>query len=134
MTERQEQLINYLLNQLKENEAKYVSKEEIQQNLLDENGFNYYIDKPSSRKGDSYRLEITKDCDVINRSTEQECSYLIISNSKGYKIATREEAIVWAENQKKSIAKRCIKRNNMLRKYKLDGQFSLENVEVKTFL
>ena len=65
---------------------------------------------------------------------EQECEYMIISNTKGYKIATRDELKQWAERQKRFIEKKCIKRNNMLRKYKLDGQFNIDSVEIKPFI
>lgn len=134
MTDRQRLLINYLLWEFNRDNKRYISKDAIQQNVIDINGYFAYTITPTKRKGDSYRLQITKDVDCINRSSELECSYLIISNSKGYKIATRDELIKWAEKQKRYIEKKCIKRNNMLRKYKLDGQFDLDLVEIKPFI
>lgn len=134
MTDRQKALINYLIKQYEMDPSKYISKDDIQQNCIDENGYFYYINRPTQRKGDSYRLQITSDCDTINRLNEQECSYMIISNNLGYKIASRDELIEWAERQKRFIEKKCIKRNNMLRKYKLDGQFDINSVEIKSFI
>lgn len=134
MTERQQLLVNYLLWEFKRDSKRYISKEAIQESVIDSDGYHYYVNRPSKRKGDSYRKEITSDVDAINRSSEQECSYMIISNSVGYKIATRDELIKWAESQKRAIEKKCIKRNNMLRKYKLDGQFDLNSLEIKSFI
>ena len=134
MTNRQKELLRVLIYEFEKDNTKYVSKEEIQQACFDEDDMYFYIIKPSSRKGDSYRIEITKDCDTINRMNEEECSYIIISNSTGYKIATADELVEWAERQKRAIQKKCIKRNNMLRKYKLNGQMNLENVEIKPFI
>ena len=134
MTERQRRLVNYLLKQYEKDNSFYIPKELIYYGVRDDDNNYMYPNHPTERVGDSYRKEITKDCDTINRMSEQECSVMIISNKEGYKIATRDELIEWAEKQKRFIEKKCIKRNNMLRKFKLDGQFDLNLVEVKAFI
>lgn len=134
MTERQQKLIDFLLNQYEKDNKQYIPKELIYFGVRNNNGDYMYPNKPTKRFGDCYRKEITKDCDTINRMNEQECSIMIISNKEGYKIATRNELIEWAEKQKRFIEKKCIKRNNMLRKFKLDGQININLVEIKPFM
>lgn len=133
MTNRQRALIDYLIRRFNQNQNEYVSKEDIQQCVIDNNDFHYYINRPSKREGDSYRKHITDDVHAINCMDEEECAVMIISNSRGYKIATIEELKSWADNQRKSIERRCIKRNIMLRKYKLDGQLTLKNEVISPF-
>ena len=134
MRDRQKKLIEFLLKQYEKDNTKYIPKELIYYGVRDDDNNYYYPNHPTERAGDSYRKEITKDCDTINRMNEQECSVMIISNKEGYKIATRDELIEWAEKQKRFIEKKCIKRNNMLRKFKLDGQFDIFSFEIKSFI
>ena len=134
MTERQKRLVNFLLTQYEKDNKRYITKELIYFSVINDDEEYMYHNTYTKREGDSYRKEITSDVDTINRLDEKECSYIIISNSTGYKIASREEVIEWAEKQKRFIEKKCIKRNNMLKKYKLDGQFDLFSFEIKPFM
>lgn len=134
MTERQKKLVRFLLKQYEQDNKRYISKDLIYVYVRDDDHNTMYHLTYTQRAGDSYRKEITSDVDTINRLDEKECSYIIISNSTGYKIASREEVIEWAEKQRRFIEKKCIKRNNMLKKYKLDGQFDLFSFEIKPFM
>ena len=134
MTERQKRLVSFLLKQYEKDNKRYIPKELIYFSVRNDDDEYMYHNTYTKREGDSYRKEITSDVDTINRLDEKECPYIIISNLIGYKIASREEVIEWAEKQKRFIEKKCIKRNNMLKKYKLDGQFDLFSFEIKPFM
>ena len=134
MTERQKRLVNFLLKQYEKDNKRYIPKELIYFSVRNDDDEYMYHNTYTKREGDSYRKEITSDVDTINRLDEKECAVIIISNREGYKIASREEIVEWAQRQRIFIEKKCIKRNNMLKKYKLDGQFDLFSFEIKPFM
>ena len=134
MTERQKRLVSFLLKQYEKDNKRYIPKELIYFSVRNDDDEYMYHNTYTKREGDSYRKEITSDVDTINRLDEKECAVIIISNREGYKIASREEIVEWAQRQRIFIEKKCIKRNNMLKKYKLDGQFDLFSFEIKPFM
>ena len=76
MTERQKRLVNYLLKQYEIDNKRYISKDLIYLYVRDDENKTMYHHTFTKRAGDSYRKEITKDVDTINRLDEKECAVI----------------------------------------------------------
>lgn len=114
MNNRQKSLYECLNRQLW-----YVSQTQIGRELLTD-----YDDLDCNDYHNSYaRQLLTKDIRAINNDTTAE--KIIISSRNGIKLATKEEAIKFIENQYKAVFRKLKRIRKLEKKANLNGQFKI---------
>ncbi len=125
MNERQKELYTFL----KEYPNQWVSKEEISYQLYANYPRCYEVS--SEHNSRAFAL-IRQDIRAINRSDEVE--KIIVSSKKGYKVATKKEAIRYIERRFKRDLK-SLKLDWLLKKKcGLEGQITIDGEEIKPFI
>lgn len=98
---------------------KYISKREIAEAL----SYYYNVDDNSTR----YLRVIEKDIRELNKALDH--NHLIVSNSKGYKIATEEEFAAYIEKRKRFLKNYYMLTKTMIDKSRLDNQYKITFTE-----
>lgn len=128
MNERQCKLYQ-TLEEISKTSQKWVAKEEICELLS-----TYYprhIENNSEHNSSAY-AKIRIDVREINKSDEVE--KVIVSNKKGYKIATKEEAAKYIEKRFRRDLKALKLDWHLKKKCNLDGQLNIDLHEVKAYV
>ena len=129
MNKRQKELYEFLIDEFITGQKDWNSKEKISSQL--EDYYPRYLEKSSEHNSRAYAI-IRQDVRAINRSDEAE--HIIISSKKGYKIATKEEAVKYIEKRFRRDLKSLKLDWHLKKKYDLDRQISIDMKEVKTFI
>lgn len=128
MTERQIALYEYLL----EKGDTYTSQAEIARDLYEYYGNGECCLEPKDYHNTNERLRILMDIREINAGADFE--KLIISNSKGVKIATEEEFERYIKNLYNSVFKKLKRVRIMEKKGNANGQIDFNGDTVEAFL
>lgn len=128
MNDRQWELY-HTLEEISKSSKKWVTKEEICTILS-----TYYprhAENNSEHNSSAYAM-IRIDVREINKSDEVE--KVIVSNKKGYKIATKEEAANYIEKRFRRDLKALKLDWHLKKKCNLDGQLNIDLHEVKAYV
>ena len=117
---------------LMEQGDKYTPQSEIARELYSEFGNGECCLEPREYHNTSERLDLLRCKQSINDSAEFE--KIIISNSKGMKIATEEEAERYLANQYKALFRKLRRLRTMERKCNLHNQITVDGHTVESFL
>jgi hypothetical protein len=128
MNARQEELYKYLLSKGDE----WTTHAEIARELYQYYGNAECCLEPKDYHNSTERTLITKDCREISTSTE--CEKIIISSSKGVKIANEAEAERYLRNQYKALFRKLKRIRTMERKCNLHNQMDFGGHTVEAFL
>ena len=123
MNERQERLYQFLLEKSSTNQ--YISKEEICYNLPE---FYPRFEEKSTEHNSRAFSTIRNDVRAINRSDVEK---IVVSSKKGYKIATKDEAIDFINNRFKRDLSSLKTNWNLKRKVGLNNQVKMEREMLK---
>jgi hypothetical protein len=124
----QKKLYEFLLEQ----GDKYTSQAEIARELFREFGNGECFIEPKDYHNTSERIDLLRCKQSINDSADFE--KIIISNSKGMKIATEEEAERYLANQYNALFRKLKRIRTMERKCNLHNQMDFDGHTVKAFL
>lgn len=123
MTNRQKALYACL-----ERQSYYVSQTQIGRELLEE-----YDDCNSNDYHNSNaRMVLTRDIRAINNDMSAE--KIILSYRQGIKLATKEEAVKFIDNQYKSVFRKLKRIRKLEKKANLNGQFKIISDENGDFV
>jgi hypothetical protein len=128
MKERQIALYNYLLSR----NGEWTTHAEIARELYREYGNAECCLEPKDYHNTSERIEILKTCRDINSSYEFD--KIIISGSKGIKLATEEEFNKYIRNQYRAIFRKLKRTRELERKAIRNNQINFMGNFVEAFL
>ena len=128
MNYKEKALYEFLLEQ----GDKYTAQSEIARELYGEFGNGECCLEPKEYHNTSERLDLLRCKQSINDSSEFE--KIIISNSKGMKIATESEAVRYLENQYKALFRKLRRLRTMEKKCNLHHQITVAGHIVDSFL
>ena len=128
MDNRQRALYEYLLQK----GDTYTSQAEIARDLFEYYGNGECCLEPKDYHNTSERIDLLRCKQSINDSADFE--KIIISNSKGMKIATEEEAERYLENQYKALFRKLRRLRTMERKCNLHNQITVDGHTIDAFL
>lgn len=128
LNERQLELYAFLLRVSKYYPGRYLSKEVIVKVL--NRYYPRYLEHSSEHNSRAFSM-LRKDVRTINFSDVEK---IIVSSKKGYKIATKEEAIKYVKRKLASNLKGLKLYWNIKHKIDHDGQFDINLHEVSTFI
>ena len=128
MDNRQRALYEYLLDK----GDTYTSQAEIARDLFEYYGNGECCLEPKDYHNTSERIDLLRCKQSINDSADFE--KIIISNSKGMKIATEEEAERYLSNQYKALFRKLRRLRTMERKCNLHNQITVDGHTIDAFL
>lgn len=128
MNERQKALYDYLVSMGDE----WTTQADIARELYEYYGNGECCLAPKEFHDTTERLEMAKTCREINASCDFE--KIIISNSKGIKLATEEEFNKYINNQYRSIFKKLKRTRELHRKANRNNQINFMGEFVESFL
>jgi hypothetical protein len=128
MEERQRALYEYLLSR----SGEWVSQAEIARELYQYYGNGECFIEPKDYHNTSERIDLLRCKQSINDSADFE--KIIISNSKGMKIATEEEAVRYLSNQYKALFRKLRRLRTMEKKCNLHNQITIGGRTIDAFL
>lgn len=128
LNERQKELYEFLLRSSEYYPDKYLSKEVIVK-LLNKY-YPRHLEHTSEHNSRAFSM-LRKDVRTINFSDVEK---IIVSCKKGYKIATKEEAIKYVKRKLATNLKGLKLYWNIKHKIDHDGQFNINLHEVRTFI
>lgn len=128
MNERQEALYKYLVSRGQD----WTTHAEIARELYQYYGNAECCLEPKDYHNSTERTLITRDCREISTSTE--CEKIIISSSKGVKIANEAEFDKYIKNQYKATIRKLARIYKMAKKGNRNGQIDFGGHTVEAFL
>jgi hypothetical protein len=128
MNYKEKALYEFLLEQ----GDKYTAQSEIARELYGEFGNGECCLEPKEYHNTTERIDLLRCKQSINDSADFE--KIIISNSKGMKIATEPEAVRYLENQYKALFRKLRRLRTMEKKCKLHHQITVAGHTVDSFL
>ena len=128
MNYKEKALYEFLLEQ----GDKYTAQSEIARELYGEFGNGECCLEPKEYHNTTERIDLLRCKQSINDSSEFE--KIIISNSKGMKIATESEAVRYLENQYKALFRKLRRLRTMEKKCNLHHQITVAGHTVESFL
>lgn len=128
MNARQEALYKYLLSR----NGEWTNHAEIARDLYAYYGNAECCLEPKDYHNTTERNLITKDCREISSSSDFD--KIIISSSKGVKIANEAEFDKYIKNQYKATIRKLARIYKMAKKGNRNGQFDIDGTIVESFL